>query len=368
MTEILRIAQIMGKWHGGGVESVVMNYYRNIDRTKIQFDFICDSDSSCIPYSEIESLGGRVIEVPPYQKVLPYRKALVKILKENGYKIVHSHINTLSVFPLSAAKKAGVPVRISHSHSSTSKKEFKRNLVKKFLRLFSKVYATDYICCSEIAGRFQFGNRAYDKGQVFLLNNAIDLEKFRCSSKIRKAKRQELGIAENTLVLGHIGRFVTVKNQMFIIDILCEVKKLQDNAVLVFAGKGPLEQELKEYAFLKGVTESIQFLGQRNDCDQLYQAFDAFLLPSLYEGLPVVLVEGQACGLRCFASTNVPRQAKISDDLEFLPIQDAADWAKEIVKTAGKPHSDNFDVCTKNGYNIKENAKILEQKYLKAVL
>ena len=177
--EPIRVAQIIGKWLGGGVESVVMNYYRHIDRTKIQFDFICDEDSTNIPYGEIEKMGGKVILIPPYQKVFKYHKKLKEVLKSGGYKIVHSHINTLSVFSLFAAKCAGVPVRIAHSHSTTNKKEKKKNLLKQVLRPFSKVFATDYMCCSELAGRWLFGNKEYDNGNVYLLNNAIDLDKFK---------------------------------------------------------------------------------------------------------------------------------------------------------------------------------------------
>lgn len=149
----IRVAQIIGKWVGRGVESVVMNYYRNIDRAKIQFDFICDEDSNNIPYEEINNLGGKVILVPPYQEIIKYHKNLKKILKEGKYTIVHSHINTLSVFSPWAAKSAKIPVRIAHSHSSTNKKEWKRNIIKQILRPFSKLFATDYMCCSELSGR-----------------------------------------------------------------------------------------------------------------------------------------------------------------------------------------------------------------------
>ena len=219
----IRVAQVMGKWLGGGVESVVMNYYRHIDRSKIQFDFICDADSTNIPYEEIEKLGGKVIIVPPYQKIIQYEKQMKKVLIEGGYNIVHSHINTLSFFPLMAAKKAGVPVRIAHSHSTSNKKEWKKNLMKNALRPLSKVYATDYMCCSELAGRYLFGNKTYDEGKVHLLNNAIDVDKFRYDEKIRKQKREELGIKEDTLVIGHVGRFVTQKNHTFLIDVFHEV-------------------------------------------------------------------------------------------------------------------------------------------------
>lgn len=363
MKEPLRIAQIMGKWLGGGVESVVMNYYRNIDRTSVQFDFICDSDSTDIPYEEIEKLGGRVFLVPPYQKILPYRKALIKLFRQNGYTLVHSHLNTLSVFPLSAAKKAGIKIRIAHSHSTTSRKEFKRNIAKHILRPWTNLFATHYFCCSEKAGRWQFGNRAYNKGKIFLLNNAIDLEKFRFNENLRKAKRSELGISESTFVMGHMGRFMAQKNHSFLIDIFSEVSKKEADSVLLLAGQGPLVEEIKEKVQSLGLSEKVKFLGQRKDASELYQAMDVFVLPSLYEGLPVVLVEAQGAGLKCFTSDKVSYESKISEDLKFLPLENSALWVEEILKVKGIEKNDNFTVCTQNGYNIKENASKLLLKY-----
>lgn len=286
--EPIRIAQIVGKWLGGGVEAVVMNYYRHLDHNKIQFDFICDDDSTNIPYDEIEKLGGKVILIPPYQKVFKYQKELRRVLRDGKYKIVHSHINTLSVFPLYAAKKVGVPVRIAHSHSTTNKKEWKKNLLKQVLRPFSKKYATNYMCCSELAGRWLFGDKAYDEGKVYLLNNAIDLDKFKYDKKIRDKKRKELGIKEDTIVIGHIGRFVAQKNHTFLIDIFNQFHKKEKNSILLLAGQGPLQEEIKNKVRELGLDDSVRFLGQRNDANELYQAFDVFLLPSLYEGLPVV--------------------------------------------------------------------------------
>ena len=243
--EPIRVAQIIGKWLGGGVEAVVMNYYRHIDRSKIQFDFICDEDSTNIPYQEIEELGGKVILIPPYQKIFKYQKELRKVLKNGGYRIIHSHINTLSIFPLYAAKKVGVPVRIAHSHSTTNKKEWKKNLLKQILRPFSKIFATDYMCCSELAGRWLFGDKEYNKGNVYLLNNAIDLDKFKYDEEVRKEKRKELNISDDTLVIGHVGRFVEQKNHRFLIDIFNEVHKQKENSILLLAGQGPLMDEMK---------------------------------------------------------------------------------------------------------------------------
>lgn len=270
--EPVRVAQIMGKWVGGGVESVVMNYYRYIDRTKIQFDFICDDDSTTIPYEEIEKLGGKVILIPPYQKVLKYHNKLKKILKEGHYKIVHSHINTLSVFSLFAAKCAGVPLRIAHSHSTTNKKEKKKNLLKQVLRPFSKIYANKYMCCSELAGRWLFGDKEYDKGNVYLLNNAIDLDKFKYDKKLRDKKRKELDIDKDTLVIGHIGRFVEQKNHRFLLDIFDEIHKKESNSILLLAGQGPLMDEMKEKVNILGLNDCVKFLGQRSDANELYQA------------------------------------------------------------------------------------------------
>lgn len=364
--EPIRIAQIIGKWLGGGVESVVMNYYRNIDRNKIQFDFICDEDSTDIPYEEIEALGGRVILIPPYQKVFKYHKELKKVLKEGNYKIVHSHINTLSVFSLWAAKSAKVPVRIAHSHSTTNKKEWKKNILKQVLRPFSKVFATNYMCCSELSGRWLFGNKEYDKGNVYLLNNAIDLDKFKFNEKIRKEKRKELNIDDDTLVIGHIGRFVEQKNHRFLIDIFNEIYKKNNNSILLLAGQGPLMSEIKEKVKNLNLDKNIKFLGQRNDINELYQVYDVFLLPSLYEGLPVVGIEAQATGNLCFLSEDMTRETKILDSTVFMSLNRISEkWANQILKKVKKyKKHDTTKEVSNYGFNIKEEVNKLEKEYL----
>lgn len=335
--EPIRVAQIIGKWLGGGVESVVMNYYRHIDRTKIQFDFICDDDSTNIPYEEIKTLGGKVILIPPYQRILKYHKELKKVLKEGNYKIVHSHINTLSVFSLYAAKSAGVPIRIAHSHSTTNKKEKKKNLLKQVLRPFSKVFATDYMCCSELAGRWLFGNKEYNNGNVYLLNNAIDLDKFKYDEEKRTEKRKKLNIEDSALVIGHVGRFVEQKNHSFLIDIFNEVHKQKENSILLLAGQGPLMKEMEKKVKILGIEDSVKFLGQRNDINELYQAFDVFCLPSLYEGLPVVGIEAQATGLLCVFSDDMTKETKVLDTTEFLSLnQRVEEWAYTIIEKIKK--------------------------------
>lgn len=362
----IRVAQIIGKWLGGGVESVVMNYYRHIDRTKIQFDFICDEDSTNIPYEEIEKMGGKVILIPPYQKVFKYHKKLKEVLKSGGYKIVHSHINTLSVFSLFAAKCAGVPVRIAHSHSTTNKKEWKKNLMKQFLRPFSKMFATDYMCCSELAGRWLFGDKEYEKGKVYLLNNAIDLDKFKYDENIRTEVRKEFKINDSTLVIGHVGRFVEQKNHRFLIDIFNEVHKENKDSLLMLVGQGPLQDEIKEKVKTLGLENSVLFLGQRNDANRLYQAMDVFCLPSLYEGLPVVGVEAQASGLLCILSSDMTKETKVLETTKFLSLNNLSkEWAKELLNNFAKfKRKDTKEEISNNNFNIKSEMQKIERKYL----
>lgn len=365
--EPIRVAHIIGKWLGGGVEAVVMNYYRHIDRTKIQFDFLCDEDSTNIPYEEIEQLGGRVILIPPYQKVFKYQKELIRIFKENNYKIVHSHINTLSVFPLRAAKKAGVKVRIAHSHSTTNKKEWKKNLLKQVLRPFSKVYATDCMCCSELAGRWLFGDKAYDSGKVYLLNNAIDLDKFKYNEYLRKKIRKELKISDSTVVIGHIGRFVTQKNHAQLIDIFNEYHKNNNNSVLILIGQGPLMDTIKNKVNSLELDDCVMFLGQKDNVNEYYNAMDLFLLPSLYEGLGMVAIEAQVNGLEVLASNQVPFVANILNNMRFISLEsDLTIWSNAInncVKLSSNREK-NLDDMNERGYNIKKEAKKLEEYYL----
>ena len=365
-TEPVHIAQIMGKWIGGGVESVIMNYYENIDRTKFQFDFICDEGSTNIPYEKIEKLGGKVILVPPYQELFKYIKTLKKIFKENNYKIVHSNINTLSVFPLYAAKKVGVPVRIAHSHSTSNKKEWKKNAVKNILRPFSKRNANVYFACSELAARYLFGNKTFEEGKVTIINNAINLEKFKFNQGKREKLRKELKIKDDEFVVGHIGRFVSQKNHTFLIDIFNELRKENNKAVLLLIGQGPLQDQIKEKVRELGIEDSVRFAGQVDNASDYYNAMDVFVLPSLYEGLPVVGVEAQANGLQCYFSTDMTKETKVLKKTKFISLNEGAKkWAKNILNEKNNRTEDTKEEMTEKGFNIIKEADKLKKIYLK---
>ncbi len=369
MKRKIKVAHIVGKCIGGGVESVVMNYFRNIDHDSIHFTFICDEDSTNIPYDEIKKYGGDVIIVPPYQKLFRYIFSLTKILKEGNFDIAHSHINTLSVFSLFSAMCAGIPIRIAHSHSTTNQKEKKRNFMKKLLKPFSKVFATNYMCCSEFAGRWQFGNKEYDKGNVYLLNNAIDLSRFEYNESIRKKMRSEFNIDDDTIVLGHIGRFVTCKNHSFIIDIFNSLHKKNSKSVLFLVGQGPLVDQIKKIVDDYNLNDFVYFLGQRGDVNDLYQMFDVFLLPSLYEGLPVVGVEAQSSGLLCYLSNEMTMETKLLDSTVFMSLSDGPDiWANDILNKLDKyKRCSTFDIVSSKGFNIKNESCKLKEYYINLI-
>ncbi len=365
--EPIRIAEIVGKWLGGGVEAFIMNYYRHIDKSKIQFDFICDSDSTNIPYEEIESLGGKVILVPPYEKVVLYHRELKKVLKDGKYKIVHSHINTMSVFPLFAAMCAGVPVRIAHSHSTTSKLEKKRNFIKLVLRPLVPLFATHFLACTEHAGRWAFGDKRFEAGRVTVINNAIDIESFNYNEEVRNIKRKELNINDKTIVFGHAGRFVSVKNHSFIIDVFNEFHKKNNDSLLLLAGQGPLLEEVSQKVRSLGLQKDVLFLGQRTDISELYQAFDVFLFPSLYEGLGMALIEAQCAGNLCVTSTEVPKVTKVTENIHFIDLNDGAVTWSECIELALKSHKrdEHSDDVKINGFDIIKEVLKLETVYTK---
>lgn len=316
----------MGKMLGGGVEAVVMNYYRHIDKNRVQFDFLVDSDSIFVPREEIEMLGGRVFEVPPYQHLHAYMRHIEAIFAQEGWPIVHSHINTLSVFPLRAAARAGVPVRIAHSHSTAGKGEHVKNALKYLLRTQANRYPTHRMACSRYAGEWLFGKDA----KFDVLYNAIELDRFSFNAEVRAQARADLCLVGDALVVGHVGRFMAQKNHAFLLDVFAEVAKRRSDAILLLVGSGELRPLVESWVAERGLADKVRFLGQRDDADRLYQAFDAFVLPSLYEGLGLVGVEAQRAGVPCFLSDAITREVDVTGGVEFLPIDDPSVWANAI--------------------------------------
>jgi len=357
----LRVAQITGIMESGGVEAVVMNYYRAIDKTRVQFDFFVDETSSFPQRAEIERLGGRCYLVPSYAHPLRYVRALLRLFRAQRYRVVHAQINTMSVFPLFAAWLARVPVRICHNHSTAHRSEGKKSVMKLLLRPFARLFATHNFACGDTAARWMFGNRLVDAGRVTILPNAIDLARFRFSADDHAAVRAEVGANADTLVVGHIGRFMFQKNHAFLLRIFHALLAIRPDALLILAGEGELLEDARALAANLGIEHRVRFLGVRRDANRLYSAMDVFCLPSFYEGLPVVMVEALANGLSCVVSDQVTRELNAFSITQLSLEEDPARWAQTLNQTTRTDAApDAFD----EQFDITRTAKRLEAFYL----
>ena len=359
-----RVAQVIGKAVQGGVDTLLLNYYRKIDKSRVQFDFFMDGLDPTVYDSEIRNMGGRIYKLPPYDKNI--RKNLNKfreIIQNNEYKIVHCHLNTLSVFWLREAKLAGVPVRIAHSHSTSSLSEGLRMLAKYSLRPFSKVYPTHFAACSEHASKWLFGKHLQKSGNVLIMHNAIDLEKFKFNPDLRKKTREKLNI-DDRFVIGHVGRFVHQKNHGFLISLFKKIHAHDPTAVLMLVGDGRLKKETEDSAASFGLTDSVIFLGNRRNVHELFQAMDVFVLPSHYEGLPIVAVEAQAAGLPCILSDRITKEVILSDSATRLSLKSPLRiWEKNIKKYKSHKRNCNLNEQLSDNFNIENAASKLCDYY-----
>lgn len=358
----IRIAQIIGKLSAGGVEMVVFNYYRAIDKEKIQFDFYYDADSTVEPPQDLIDMGARFYKIPPYQKLHSYLKSLKNYFNENNYDIVHSHMNTLSVFPLYVAWCSNIPVRIAHNHSVPSGKEIKRDSLKYFLRLFSKVFATDYFACSEKAGRWLFGNKEYNKGNVLVVKNAVDFDRFHPSKEITKKIKDKYCINDK-FVVGHVGRFTSAKNHKFLLDVFEQVKKKRSNSVLILVGGGELDEYIHRIVREKNLVDSVVFVGQVNNPELYYSVADVIAMPSLFEGLSLTTIESQIAGTPVVVSKAIPEEAIISNGCTRLDL-DIDTWVNFLLNT--KKNKLIIDYRS-NEYDINFASKKLENWYIKRI-
>lgn len=354
----IRIAQMMTEMNYGGVEMVVMNYYRHIDKSKYQFDFFVLEGSQIPQKEEIESMGGRIFIVPHYKNLVSYEKALIKHFKKNNYQIVHSHMNTLSVFSLFAAWIAGIPIRICHNHSTAGKGETKKNIMKYILRPFTKIFPTHLCACSQYAGKWIYGKNADFK----VFNNAINLSDFTYNPTVRKQLRQELDL-KGKFVVGHIGRFCYAKNQEFLIDIFNCICKIHRDSVLLLIGEGESEKVIRQKVKQLGLDKKVIFLGKKTDAYRYYQAMDLFLLPSRYEGLGMVAVEAQAAGLPVIVSDKVPHEIDITGLVKRLPLSLLPEkWAKTALLFKCERKNTSKEI-KKAGYCIENEAGKLADFY-----
>ncbi|MBO5500792.1 MAG: glycosyltransferase family 1 protein [Clostridia bacterium] len=354
--EPLRIALVINRMDSGGIEATVMNYYRHLDRSKVQFDFYYCEDSTFPQREELEELGAGLYPIPPYTHVMDYQKVFLRAFRERIYQIVHAHMSTMSVFPLFAAWRAGVPVRICHSHSTAHWGEGVRTLLKFALRPFCKLFATELFACGEHAGRWMYGDHRFDHGKVRVIQNAIDNERFAFNDEDRADLRKEFAIADDAFVIGHVGRFVYPKNHMFLLDIFSHALKQNPDVRLMLVGEGELEQDVRAKAAELGVMDRVIFTGVRQDVARVYSAMDVFCLPSFYEGMGLVGWEAQVNGLPCLLSENVTHEAVLSEAAMQYPLETPEKWAEALLQMKRNPGVKAPDIRT--------CALELQQRYL----
>ena len=363
MSEPIRIAQILNRMDSGGVEAIVMNYYRAMDRSKVQFDFYFE-DKSCFPQrEELERLGAGVYFLPSYKKLISYHRALYRAFRQRRYKIVHAQMSTLSVFPLFAAWRAGVPVRICHAHTTAAWGEGLKTVLKVVLRPLSKLFATEWFACGEIAGKWMYGGKAVAEGKVQIMPNGIDLAKFAFDDGARQAVRAEYGIPRDALVVGHVGRFAYQKNHAFLLQVFERLLQRAPDAYLLLLGEGELYRQVEQQARELGLRERVVFGGVRQDVAKCYSAMDVFCLPSFYEGVPVAAVEAQVNGLPCLCSDTVSREAALSRELVQLSLrQPAEEWAERL-RGLLPARSTSSDGRRLDGWDIRAHAQRMQRWY-----
>ena len=359
MIRVLHVVTYMGR---GGLETMLMNYYRHIDRSKVQFDFLVHREFEADYDEEIKSLGGRIYHV---SRLVPwsrrYKAELRRFFRTHPeYKIAHVHQDCLSSVALQCAKDCGIPVRIAHSHNSNQDKNIKYLFKRYYMRKIPET-ATELFACGKAAGDWMFGGRAYQ-----LLPNAIAAEKYIYEEEKAKKIKKELDLEKN-IVIGHIGRFNPQKNHKFLIDIFEKCFEKNQKVRLMLIGDGEGRKEIENKVKERGLQDNVIFMGVRKDVPELLQAMDVFVFPSLYEGLPVTMIEEQAAGVPAVISDRVSEECIITKDLvkveglEETPEQ----WAGEILKQVKISKRDRSEEIKKAKYDVETTAKWLEEYYLK---
>ena len=364
---MLRVLHSVSNMARAGIETMLMNYYREIDRSLVQFDFLANKPAPGEYDEEIRSMGGRVFVSPGLNPLhFPrYERFMADLLHDNpDIRIVHAHNEAMGYYALKSAKDAGIRVRIAHAHSTRIIRDYKYPLKLVCKRLLPGA-ATEWWGCGRDAGIYYFGEKRWNESG-FVVRNAIDVSKFAFRQEDRRRLRQLQGL-DDCFVIGHVGRFNEAKNHSRLLDIFAEIAKTAPDARLVLIGVGELEQAAREKVRALGLEDRVFFLGQMADVSGWYQAMDCFVLPSVFEGLPVVGIEAQASGLPCFFSDRVTDEVLLSPRAQRISLRaDNAEWAGAILgaKRAEADRNQGADIVRQAGYDIREEARKLQAIYL----
>lgn len=364
---LLRVLHVLHSMNRGGAENAIMNYYRHLDRTKVQFDFLLTEPSNCQFEDEIVSLGGYIYRVPILKMFNPFSYIwAVSSFFDNHptYKIVHSHTSSKSVFPLWIAKRKSVPVRIAHSHGSHSESGL-NGVIRNSLKFPLRFMSNHYVACGIDAAKWLFGDNNVRQGRVKFFPNVIECSRFEYKEGVRRSCRHTLSVSDDTFVLGCTARFCYPKNQVFAVDVLNELLKVDCNIKLLLVGDGEQRAEIESQIAKYGLEDKVLLTGVVSNVSDMLQAMDVFLMPSFFEGLPLSLIEAQASGLRCVVSDGIPKEADVTGLVTFLPLADGAKkWAEVILCQKDYKRRSYMEELKVAGYDAETSAKKLEQYYL----
>lgn len=365
MKQPIRVLHVFAEMNRGGAETMIMELYRYIDKSEFQFDFVVHTQDKCAYDDEIKKMGGNIYSVPKYngKNHFHYKKAWNNFFNSHfDYDIVHGHVRSTASVYLKIAKKYKIKT-VAHSHNTSSGfgiSSFVKNVLQYQIRNTSDYF----LACSISAGKWLFGTKIIEGDHFVVLNNAIEAEKFKYDSLTRRSIRKELKI-EGKSVIGHVGRFHSQKNHEFIIEVFKNIKIKNKNTILLLVGDGDLKPLIEEKVMKEKLVNDVVFLGSRSDVSFIFQAMDVFLMPSLFEGLPVTLIEAQASGLECIVSDTITSDVKITNLVSFVPLQKGSDYWSEVVlkKINEQKRIDTSKKIIEASYDIKENTRKISEFY-----
>lgn len=362
----IKVFQIMNAAGAGGVSSVVLNYYKALDKTRVNFDFAMPNIQLGNSGKQFEALGCHFYQLPLKSKhPFKYFKQLKKILIEGKYDAIHVHGNETSFYPLYIAKKAKVKIRIAHAHTARKPKGIINKLKKLASVIFTKSVATKLLACTKDAATSTFGKKSLKSNKLLILKNSIDTEKFRFNQEKRIELRKSFDL-DNEFCLCCVGNMDYVKNQKFVLEIFKEILRINDNSHLILVGDGPLRNNLEQYAKELSIFDKVSFLGRRSDVCDILQASDAFVMPSFYEGFAIAALEAAATGNPIYLSDTIPDDLSFYSQSHYISLDESAIyWANEILSINNYDRLQGIKEVREAGFEIKDTAKELQTIYEK---
>ncbi|MBI9014103.1 MAG: glycosyltransferase [Clostridiales bacterium] len=347
-----------------GIMSIMMNLNRNIDKNELLFDFITFNVPEINYLDEIESLGGKVYDLSKVKKMSLYYEISRIFSMEIKYNTIHIHSLNYGILPILISKKYNILNRIVHSHSTKSSSQLLKRIRNAVINRIVLLYANKYIACSDTAAEYLFNRKIIENKKVFILNNAIDCNEFSFCTEKRKNTRNKFGI-KNEFVVGHVGRFSKEKNHEFIVKVFFEILKINECSRLLLIGDGPTKSKIMKLTEMLNIQDKVTFAGTLNDTSSIYSAIDLLIFPSFFEGVPLVLVEAQACDTPCIVSEKITADIQINSNYEIMKLIDAPqNWAQKIIRmNVRNKRNSKKDSIARAGYCIKDSSKKIQDYY-----